>query len=1075
MKPSILLRTKFLIPRPVADTLPRPHLVSWLESQMDKRLILVSAPPGYGKTTLLADFLAASSRSVAWYQLDAADSDPTVFLTYFIESLRRMVNPPPALTAAVGRIAQALLDRAENSISHQQVLTVLLNELSDALDAACLFILEDYHFIASPVVHQLVDFLLENAPPNLHLLLSTRADPPFSLARLRARGMLAELRAADLRFRDDEVRGWMARHLPDLTSGSASLLSEKTEGWAAALQMVRSSLHGQDPESANRLISNLSGSHRFIFEYLAEEIYQRQNAERQTFLLHTAILNQMDAAACESLPGIQSAQSMLEQLERDNLFVTSLDSQRRWYRYHFLFREFLLSKLRREQGAEIPALEQAAAQHYEKLGELEAACVHFLEAREYESAVRVLKILVPDYVERGRVEAAHRFLTALPADVLHAQPNLLLQHGNVHRRLGEAGAAVTAYEDARAAFASRADKAGMSRALTRLAEIHRAQGNYRQAEMMASEALSFAAADDHTARAEALMALAKSSGFLAGMDRGRALAEQAVEEARLAGDALSPLARANFIQSLGQICWWHGDPQATVRYCQEALQLNPDEFSPLAAQAYISLVTPHLYWRDVDTALRYAERGLGIAQQLHLNELLPSAYMALGNVLIRRGEITRAESALRQALEISQRQGLSAYEQIMAAGYLAYNLYGQGRVDEARQIAEGALWAYTGSPDTYEAYVCRSVLADIALENSRLEQAWQLYQGLVEIGERRQFRIPLSLVYFGLAYISLERGEREKGLRYARQSLSLMEPSGAAQLFLDQGERARVVCRALAEAGVDSPFLQRVLEALPHAETPASIAVADGRAILVRCLGNFRVTVAGREVQQDRWVSTKARDLLAYFVTFRGERVPVDRVFEAIWPEADARSRTAFHTALSRLRNALRTSEPSTQFILVEAGEYWLDAARFSVDVDAFDAALAKARNASGEEAARLYEQAIALRNGDYLDNLYYDWLMPERHRLTRELLASLRILAGYRLAAGDPDRALELVQRSLQLDSLQEEVHWLAMRCHAMARDKAGLMRQFKLLEQLLRDELNTEPMPPTKALYQELLSGLE
>ncbi len=1074
MKPSILLRTKFLSPRPASDSLSRPRLVGWLESQMDKRLILISAPPGYGKTTLLADFLAASARAVAWYQLDAGDSDPIIFLTYFIESIQRMVNPPPSLSTEIGQRAQAMLYHADDGTSHQQILTILLNELAEIQDEPCLLILEDYHFIASPVVHELVNYLLENMPPNFHIILSTRADPLFSLARLRAHGQLAELRTSDLRFREDEVRGWMTRLHPNLTNESTSMLSEKTEGWAAALQMVRSSLHGQDAEGASRLIAGLNGSHRYIFEYLAEEVFQRQSVERQNFLLRTSILDQMDAAACESLAGIGSAQSALEQLERDNLFVTSLDLQRHWYRYHYLFREFLLSKLRRDNSEQIAALEKAAAHHYEKLGELEAACVHFLEAKEYDAAVRVLEIIIPDYVERGRVEAAHRYLAALPVDTLHAHPNLLLQHGNVHRRLGEAGAAVTAYEDARAAFASRAESAGISRSLTRLAEFHRAQGNYRQAEMLASEALSFAAAEDHSARAEALLALAKASGFLTSMDRGRALAEQAVDEARMAGDALSMLAKANFIQSLGQICWWHGDPQATVRYCEEALKLNPDEFSPLAAQAYISLVTPYLYWSNVETALRYAERGLGIAQQLHLNELLPSAYMALGNVLTRRGETIRAESALRQALEISQRQGLSAYERIMAAGYLAYNLYGQGRVDEARQIAEGALWAYTGNPDTYEAYVCRSVLADIALENGNSDEAWQQYDSLVEIGERRQFRIPLSLVYFGLAYIALERGARENGLSYALQSLKLIEPTGAIQLFVDQGQRARIICRALNQVGVNTPFLQRVLEALPHTKSPAILAPADDHSVLVRCLRNFRVSIAGQELQQDRWVSTKARDLLAYFITYRRERIPADRIFEGLWPESDARSRSAFHTALTRLRNALRTEGQSIQFILVEAGEYWLDAARFSVDVDSFDAALAKARNLSGEESTDWEERAVNLYQGQYMENLYYDWVMPERNRLEQNYLSVLQRLVSHKLSKADHSAALELLKRGLHTDPLAEEIHCQVLRAHAMAKDKTGLIRHYRTMNDLFQTELGTPPMRSTSELYQKLLAEL-
>jgi LuxR family maltose regulon positive regulatory protein len=1046
-------------------------LIEWLENQLDRRLILLSAPPGYGKTTLLADFLTSSPLPAAWLQLDAADSDPNVFLTCLIEAIRRRQGKDER---TVGQTAQLLLESADASVSAQQVLTVFINELTDARLGDWLVVLEDYHFIANPVIHQLVDLLLENGPANLHLIISTRADPPLALAKLRARGMLAEIRAPDLRFREDEISALLVRDIPDLSEQSLLLLSEKTEGWAAALQIVRSSLSGHDARSAGRLIASLNGSHRYIFEYLAGEVFRRQSAERQTFLLHTAILVQMEAAVCNSLPGITDAQSMLDQLEQENLFLTSLDIQRRWYRYHHLFREFLLSKLQREHPELSQKLGIAAGEYYERQGEWEAAFAHYVEAQSWEAAVRVIRIFAPDYVERGRMEVLHRALVSLPAAYLRAEPELLLQHGNVHHRLGNAGLAINAYEDARAGFAAQGDQGGVSRALTRQAELNRAQGNYRQAEALASEALAQTPGDDHAARAEALMALAKSSGFLSNIDQGRTLAQQAVEEARLAGDKLSPLARANFLQSLGQICWWHGDPHATDRYCKEALQLAPEGLSPIATQAYISLVSPYLYWRELDTAGDYAERGLEIAQTLHLQELLPSAYTALGNVLTRRGETARAEACLRQSMEMAQNLGLAAYERLMASGYLAYNLCSQGRVDEARQLAEGALWAYTGSPDTYEAYVCRSVLADVACEQRQLARAEAIYTELVAVGERRQFRIPLAMVYFGLAYIHLVSDRRESGLSYARKSLELIEPTQAVQLFIDQGERSRVVCRALQESGEISSFLERVLDNLPVTQTSA--IPVTGKVVNVKCLGTLRVLAGGDEVSQERWVSTKARDLLAYFITFRGEHIPAERAFEAIWADKPGRGMTAFHTALSRLRNALRVGESAPRFILVEAGEYWLDKAAFSTDVDEFDATLAKARAAPNEEAAsRWYEQAIALYQGEYLDNLYYDWLLPERRRLTKAHIASLRALADIHFSHERYTRALELLQRALRVDDLLEELHCQAMRVYTALGDRAGLARQYQDLKEVLKSEMGMEPLATTTKLYQRLIENLE
>jgi two-component SAPR family response regulator len=249
----------------------------------------------------------------------------------------------------------------------------------------------------------------------------------------------------------------------------------------------------------------------------------------------------------------------------------------------------------------------------------------------------------------------------------------------------------------------------------------------------------------------------------------------------------------------------------------------------------------------------------------------------------------------------------------------------------------------------------------------------------------------------------------------------------------------------------------------------------ENTAIVVRCLGPLRVLVAGEEISQERWVSTKARDLLAYFITLRGERIPAERVFDAIWTDKAGRGRTAFHTALSRLRNALRTNRPTPRFILVETGEYWLDTAAFSVDVDEFDAALAKARAASGQEAsARWYEQAISLYRGEYLDNLYYDWVFPERRRLTQAYLAALCALADFHFTRERYTNALELLQRALRVDNLSEDLHCQAMRVYAALGDRTGLAHQYQDLQQALFADLGLQPLASTTRLYQRLIESM-
>jgi LuxR family maltose regulon positive regulatory protein len=1072
MDRSFLLQTKFLIPQISSDLLPRPHLVERLERAISKRLTLISAPPGYGKTTLLAELATHTSHPSAWYQLDTADGDPTIFLGYLIACLRNiqeklLPNQPPSL----GSGAASLLgdSEAETPVPATGILTVLINELAEAITGDWLIILEDYHLVTNPDIHKLVQVLLENGPPGLHLVISARIDPPLGLARLRARGMLAEFRAPDLRFSQEEVATWLGRAIPDLAEESVRLLNEKTEGWAAALQIVLSSLSGKDADSARRLIAELSGTQRFIFQYLAEEVFQQHAIERQRFLMYTAVLEQMNAGVCDALLDTENAQLLLDDLEQDNLFVISLDEKREWYRYHHLFREFLLGKLRREALPKIARLEARAGAYYEEQEEVEAAFTHYVRAQDFTAAARVLTEFAGDYVEHGRVAVLQRYLGELPDEWVRRHPELLLHHGDVLWRLGQVGMAISRYEDAQLAFAEQGDNVGVCWALTQMSRLARSQGNYRRARELAAEALTRVADDAYASRAIALMALAKSEGFLTSMDRGRSLAEESVAAARQAGPKISSRTRANLLRSLGHICWWHGDPRATVRYCQEALESVTDERSPIAASIYITMATPYGYRRDLDMAQKYAELGLDIARQLQLSTLLPRAYSTLGSILTRQGEWEEAEKYLRQALELSSGLGLDSYAQIMATGYLAQNLCVQGYFEAARQLVEGVLWERATNPDTYEMVVCRSVLADVVLENDQLDEAQSIFESLVEIGRRRQFQLPLAMVFFGLAYVHLRKGHRAEAIEYASQSVSILEPLGTWQLYLDQGERARLVCQALVESGQATPFVNQVLQRFSGGPYP--MLNEFEAAIRVQCLGPFCVTVGDEEITQARWVSAKARDLLAYFVTFREQRLPLERATEAIWPESGGQGR-AFHSALYRLRNALRTEGDTAKFILAKGGEYWLDNPRFQIDVDAFDALLDAARAAEEKESIQLYTQGIALHQGEYLSNLlYYDWALPERQRLMTGYLSALQRLATLHLAAGNLEEAIVLINQALQVDVLNEESHREAMRYYADIGDKAGLVRQYQQLQQVYQDELKMMPSNQTLELYRHLI----
>ena len=1070
MKGPLLLHTKFLVPRPRPDHLPRPRLFQQLDAARVKKLVLISAPPGYGKTTLLASFARRTSLPLVWYQLDPTDNDPKVFLRYLAEGLRRTFPD-------CGHTALTLLDDLEAPID--QILSVLLNEIAASVEHDFLIVLEDYHSIHADEVHRILSFLLEHQPPQMHLLISTRVDPPLPLASLRARGDLVELRVQDLRFTPDEVASLTATL--SLTPEQARLLEEKTEGWAAGLQLALTTL-AQKPGQAEEVIRHFRGSNRYVFDYLAEEVFQQQPDEVQQFLLQSSIFTQMNAAVCNAVLGTADAQSLLEHLERQNLFIVSLDQERNWYRYHQLFRDFLLNRFYWQAEEEALQLQAAAGDYYAGQGLWDLAAEHYMMAHSAEGLASAIRALAPAYLQSGRVETLRRYIRGLPPDFVEQEPDFLLYQGHALSYRGRVDEAISCYEQACALYQQRGKRAQVCRALIHLARVARSRGEYREAQRLAQQAVAQAGERDHAERAEALMALAKTTGFLEDMAQGYKLGEAALEEARRAGPGLSRSDRARLLCSQAQLSWWYGDPFACVAYCRAALAAEGEEVSPLACRVYVVMATPYLYWGDLATARRLAERGLALAERLQFTEWLPMAHATLGNVLSRQEELEAGEEHLRRSITLSRQLGMESYAQLMASGFLAFNLGLQNRLLEARQACEEVLHLYAGSPATYELCVCRSVLGDVLLDMGARDTALEYFLDLRHVCESRRFRLPLAMVYFALGYLYLEDGRREAALELIRRSMDIVRHANSIQLYVDQSQRALTVCRAALEAEIYPSFAEQVIAALgtaprPHpVGRPPTVVEDEGEGkttIQVSCLGGFQVSYQGRELGKEVGLTGRPRELLAYFVTHRYQRLPLDRILEDMWPEGDPeRSQAAFHTTLYRLRRALAKAAGPGDYVLHESGEYQLEQDRFQVDVDRFDAYLAQAQASAGEAAIRACEAAIDLYAGPYLATFYADWCAGERRRLNAAYMTALRLLAAHYTAAGQYHQAIGACERMLEEDPLLEQVHCDLMRLWHRLGNRAAVERQYQTLVRLLAEELNADPMPETQAVYAELTS---
>jgi LuxR family maltose regulon positive regulatory protein len=475
----LLLRTKLYIPPFQQQQVPRPRLIERLDAGLERKLTLVSAPAGFGKTTLVSEWIAshrrdgprlerrsavaaageregatAAPKQVAWLSLDEGDNDPTRFLTYLIAALQ-------AASQAAAQAAEPNLGNGALSALHtpqspptEAILTSLINELADLPDRIVL-VLDDYQRIddaspASAPIHDALTFLLEHLPPppaGLHLVIATREDPPLPLARLRARGELTELRAAELRFTSSEAAEFLNQVMGlELSAEDIAALETRTEGWIAGLQLAALALQGtistHGRRDATRFIQSFTGSHRFVLDYLAEEVLKQQPESVQNFLLQTAILDRLTGSLCDAVTDRavtdeDNGRATLETLEHANLFIVPLDEERRWYRYHRLFADLLRQRLRQIQPEQLPILHIRAGEWFTRQGLSREAIKHSLAARDYQGAAELIRAIAVDIMQQGEHTTVAGWINALPEGLVKEQPYLCALHAWILQVTGQ--------------------------------------------------------------------------------------------------------------------------------------------------------------------------------------------------------------------------------------------------------------------------------------------------------------------------------------------------------------------------------------------------------------------------------------------------------------------------------------------------------------------------------------------------------------------------------------------------------------------------------------------------------------
>jgi ATP/maltotriose-dependent transcriptional regulator MalT len=790
---DVLLATKLYVPRLPPGFVSRPRLAARLAEGLARGLLLVCAPAGFGKTSLLADWARHGQRPVAWLSLDAGDNDPARFWRHMV--------------AAVDRVAPEAARRVEPLLSpptppsFEGLVTALINELaSRAGEAEVVLVLDDYHLIEARPVHVSVGFLLEHLPPCLRLVLASRADPPLPLARLRARGQLAELRTEELRFTAAEAAAVLCEAAgPDLPlpDGATAALAARTEGWVAGLQLAGLSLRGRSDVAG--FVASFSGSHRYVLDFLAEEVLDHQPDQLRRFLLETSVLERLSGELCDAVTGRAGSQAMLEQVERANLFLVPLDEVRGWWRYHHLFADLLRARLREEQPGQVVRLHRNAAAWYEAHALADEAIRHAVAAGEMTWAAQLIEQHVDERILRGEGATLARWLAMLPDGLISARPRLCLAQAFVAVAESDVDAAGPALDAAECALGCAAEESFESSAgpassflvnvpaaiaLERAVLAHLC-GDGENTAVFASRALAATGKGEQMLESLARWYLAVAEWLCGRLPEAERAFASSIAQWRAAGQ---PTLTAWGCDRLGQVLRAQALLDAAVDAYQQALKITAEPGRPAlpaAGVGYVGMAEVAYQRNDLDAAHRYVTEGIARCRNYGDTQALATGLATLAWIRQAQGDAAQALDAMGEADQVAPGPDISSLLNPVPA-QRARLLLTQGDVaGAARWIRERGLRA---SDDvSYHREREYLVLVRVLLVHDQPDDAAGLLSRL-HAAAARQGRAGSLIEIEALQALALASGGEEPAAVAALAgALTLGCPQGYVRVFTDEG------------------------------------------------------------------------------------------------------------------------------------------------------------------------------------------------------------------------------------------------------------------------------------------------
>jgi LuxR family transcriptional regulator, maltose regulon positive regulatory protein len=1056
-----IIVTKVRPPRRRRDLVSRPRLIDYLIANADRKLMLVSAPPGYGKTTLLVDFLHESALASCWYRLDDTDTDLPVFFEHLVASLRQRYPGVAERTLS--------MVHSEPRADPETLVGSLINEISEEIDEFFLLVLDDYHKLDhAPLINAAVDFFLKYLPDNCRVVVCSRTLPKqLTLTRLAAEGQVVGVGQEHLRFRPAEILD-LVRHLhsESLSIAEAQALAARSEGWIAALVMGSVRLLDGVRTGLDLPVAD----HGQLFDFLAEEVLDQQTERIRGFLLETAILDAMSPELCDIVRQTDDSDALLAELEEMNLFLLPLEGEGRWYRYHQLFHEFLQARVRELADPQMAARHRRAATWYAEHGQVDHEIAHLIGAGDAEAAADRMEAEVTRSHDHGRWHTIVRWMDALPKSVQAERPALQRALGVAHAYLGNMADSIASLGSAIKYYTEADDRENLAASLVSRSYTWRYMGHIDASLADAAKSLDLTQNPSGRVASSAHRSLGACYSLKGDVRAGAEELLRALTGFEAQGETASAALTHSDLSAMYQIV---GDLERSLAHAAEARRT----WESLGSLGNLSLAlnnmgTAYHAQGRFNEALDLLGEATSIARQAGDRRTEALALVGQADVESDLGEFAAAIDHYEHGLRLAR-----------GVGQGALVAYGLASLAEAQRLtgdipAAQATLAQAGAEPTthrsaYEGALVHYVQGTVALDLGDLERAAAHLEDAARsfgaIGALRE----MARAELALCAAWHRSGDSAAADRWWKRSLATIERFGHRDAFAPQVGRlpdvfARDRIRPV-DDGKGPAFSTGAVE--PQPDRPRRVRPKPSgdpaTSLTVRAFGQVEIRRDGELIEPKAWQSATAREIFLYLID-RPEGASRDDMFLAFWPESSvARATSSFHTTMHRMRQVIGKDS-----VRHEGDRYRLaEPSIVDYDVRRFEDLVARSRTtADASEAMNALEEALTLVNGAYMAGADHTWVTERAESLMQTAIDSGMRLAALKRASGDPAGAAMAFRRVVDLDPLREDVHRALIKAYVEAGDRARALKHFERLVDTLERELGVQPDAATVALVEAI-----